>query len=120
MGIETAIAIGVLGAVTAGAGGGATLGTAIGIGAVMGGATMGIQAMSGRNVTKVGGKWDPMDPMSPDPLPEVPTAEGAGVTANELMNRKKAAAASGSESMFTNPLGIAGEANIARKTLLGE
>lgn len=52
-------------------------------------------------------------------LPQTPTVKDAEINAKEA-SRQKRIAASRSKSIFTSPLGIGGEAQGARKTLLGE
>ena len=54
---------------------------------------------------------------SPIPLPQAPSQAAAADKAQETINRKRATA---SKSIYTSPLGIAGEAQVARKTLLGQ
>lgn len=54
---------------------------------------------------------------SPMPLPQSPSADVSANKAGEIIRKKKAAM---TQSIYTSPLGIAGEANIARKTLLGQ
>ena len=51
-------------------------------------------------------------PVAPQPTQVAATAEAA------VLTRKKAVAKS--RTVFTSPLGIAGEAEVARKTLLGQ
>ena len=53
---------------------------------------------------------------APTPLPQPPSVENAQAKADEVGRKKRAAA---TQSVYTSPLGVAGEANIARKTLLG-
>jgi hypothetical protein len=55
----------------------------------------------------------------PLPMPEAPKIEDAAAKA-EASARAKRAAMGRSQSIYTSPLGIGGEANIARKTLLGQ
>lgn len=54
---------------------------------------------------------------SPIPLPQPPSVEDSTTKASDIIRRKKA---SMTESIYTSPLGIAGEAQVARKTLLGQ
>lgn len=54
---------------------------------------------------------------APLPLPQAPSPQAAAEKAEETIRRKKAAI---SRSIYTSPLGVAGEANVARKTLLGQ
>ena len=51
------------------------------------------------------------------PLPQSQSADVSANKAGEIIRKKKAAM---TQSIYTSPLGIAGEANIARKTLLGQ
>lgn len=46
--------------------------------------------------------------------------EGASAQAQARITERKRRVTSGSKSIYTSPLGIAGEANLARKTLLGQ
>jgi len=60
----------------------------------------------------------PKQPISaPMPLPQAPRPEAAAEKAAEIGRKKKAVATT---SIYTSPLGVAGEANVARKTLLGQ
>jgi len=54
---------------------------------------------------------------SPLPLPQPPSAAAAGEKAQEVVKKKRAAM---TQSIYTSPLGVAGEAQVARKTLLGQ
>lgn len=54
---------------------------------------------------------------NPLPTPVAPTAEAQGDKAQELVKKKKAAM---TRTVYTSPLGVAGEADVARKTLLGQ
>jgi len=54
---------------------------------------------------------------SPTPLPQPPSVEAAAGKAEEVTRKKRAAM---TQSIYTSPLGVAGEAQIARKTLLGQ
>ena len=53
----------------------------------------------------------------PTPLPQPPSADTAAEKAGEVIKKKRAAM---TQSIYTSPLGVAGEAQIARKTLLGQ
>jgi len=55
----------------------------------------------------------------PLPMPQAPKVEDAAAKA-EASARAKRMAMGRSQSIYTSPLGIGGEANIARKTLLGQ
>lgn len=54
---------------------------------------------------------------SPIPLPQPPSAVDSAAKAEDVIRKKKAAM---SQSVYTSPLGVAGEAQVARKTLLGQ
>lgn len=56
-------------------------------------------------------------PSSPTPLPQAPSADAAIGKAEDVVRKKKT---SMSQSVYTSPLGVAGEAQVARKTLLGQ
>ena len=64
-----------------------------------------------------GGKKDGGPSPSPLPTPEAPKPEEATNNAQDIIKRKRAGM---SQSVYTSPLGVAGEANVARKTLLGQ
>lgn len=51
-------------------------------------------------------------------LPQSPTTSGASINARAEAQRRRQAM-SRSESVYTSPLGLAGEASVARNTLLG-
>lgn len=53
----------------------------------------------------------------PIPLPQPPSAVDSASTGAEVIRKKKSTA---SQSIYTSPLGVSGEAQIARKTLLGQ
>lgn len=67
-----------------------------------------------------GGKKSPAPPPAPAPLPVPPTPEVAAVEADKKLKKKRAAISEGSKSIYTSPLGIAGQADVLRKTLLGQ
>ena len=54
---------------------------------------------------------------SPMPLPKSPDPADSMAKAQDVIRKKKA---SMSQSIYTSPLGVAGEAQVARKTLLGQ
>ena len=79
-------------------------------GLAIGGAAAGItKAISNR-----GGGGGPTAPL---PLPQPPAPSAAADRAQEIGRRKMAAA---TKSIYTSPLGVAGEAQVVRKTLLGQ
>ena len=78
--------------------------------AATGGVSEAVRGIS-RNAAGKGG------PESPIPLPQPPSVPGADEAAQEKVRRKKVAL---SKSVYTSPLGAAGEAQVARKTLLGQ
>ena len=73
-----------------------------------GGASYGVSRMMG------GGK---SSGMSPQPLPQPPSQEDAAGRADKISKQKRAAM---TQSIYTSPLGVAGEAQVARKQLLGQ
>lgn len=54
---------------------------------------------------------------SPLPLPQPPSQAAAADKAGEVIKKKKIAA---TQSIYTSPLGVAGQADVNRKTLLGQ
>lgn len=56
-------------------------------------------------------------PQAPLPLPKPPDTAAVADQANKTIQRKKAAV---SQSIYTSPLGISGQADVARKTLTGQ
>jgi hypothetical protein len=65
-----------------------------------------------------GGKSNPAP--APQPLPVAPTVEASAEKAEDKNRKKKAQISAGSKSIYTSPLGIGGEAQVARKSLLGQ
>lgn len=61
----------------------------------------------------------PEQPKAPA-LPAPPSPQAAEDAGAEAARRKKVAVASAGKTMYTSPLGSAGEASIAKKTLLGQ
>lgn len=53
----------------------------------------------------------------PEPLPQPPSPVAAADKAEDIIKKKRAAI---SQTVYTSPLGVAGEAQVARKTLLGQ
>ena len=72
-----------------------------------GGASYGVSRM-------IGGKSQAMS--SPQPLPQPPSPDVSADKARGIMKKK----ASMTQSIYTSPLGVAGEAQVARKQLLGQ
>lgn len=54
---------------------------------------------------------------APIPLPQAPSPEAAGDKARAVIKNRRAAM---TQSIYTSPLGVAGEAQVVRKTLLGQ
>ena len=54
---------------------------------------------------------------APQPLPVAPSVEDASAKAEDKNKKKRATLAAGSKSVYSSPLGIAGEANVARAGL---
>ena len=54
---------------------------------------------------------------SPLPLPQPPSANAAADKAGKVIKKKHSAM---TQSIYTSPLGVAGEAQVVRKTLLGQ
>lgn len=54
---------------------------------------------------------------SPAPLPQPPSPEAADEKARKIVNRKRSSA---SQTVYTNPLGVGGQADVAKKVLLGQ
>jgi len=60
---------------------------------------------------------------APQPLPQAPTVDDAAEKAEEKNKKKRQTLAAGSKSIYSSPLGVQGEANVARaglKAKLGE
>lgn len=53
----------------------------------------------------------------PMPLPQAPRPEASQAAGEEAVRKKRA---SMTKTIYTSPLGVAGEADVARKTLLGQ
>lgn len=53
---------------------------------------------------------------TPTPLPQPPSIEDAADKANKISAARKASA---TDTVFTNPIGIGGQADVAKKVLLG-
>lgn len=54
---------------------------------------------------------------TPAPLPQAPSPEDAASKATTTVAKRKSAM---SQTVYSNPLGIAGQADVSRKTLLGQ
>lgn len=54
---------------------------------------------------------------APTPLPQPPSSDTAQAKAEEIGRKKRGAM---TRSIYTSPLGVGGEAQVARKTLLGQ
>jgi len=66
--------------------------------------------------TALSGGFDKSEPM---PMPQAPdTSKAEGAAKDETKRRKQAVARS--KSIFTSPLGLADQADIGKKTLLGQ
>lgn len=63
-----------------------------------------------------GGKKQEAAP-TPAPLPTPPAVEDASANAEDKNKKKRATMAAGSKSIYSSPLGIEGEANVARAGL---
>ena len=56
-------------------------------------------------------------PVAPLPLPAAPDTSAIAAQAQQTIQQRKA---SMDQSIYTSPLGISGQANVVRKTLLGQ
>lgn len=54
---------------------------------------------------------------APIPVPQAPNPDDAASKAKDVVDRKRAGM---SQTIFTDPLGVGGQANIVRKTLTGQ
>ncbi len=79
--------------------------------AALGGVGAGLAASKAMSGAKGGGMQSPM------PLPQAPSAADAIAKGDAMAARKRAAT---TKSIYTSPLGVSGEAQVARKTLLGQ
>lgn len=70
-------------------------------------------AVAAKSIMGSGPKMD----SSPAALPQPPSPDGAQAKAEAGAARRKASL---TETVFTSPLGIGGEAQLARKTLTGQ
>lgn len=54
---------------------------------------------------------------APLPLPQAPSVDDASARGEAISRKRKA---SQTQSIYSSPLGVSGEAQVARKTLLGQ
>ena len=54
------------------------------------------------------------------PLPAGPNIDETNAAASDMANKRRKVLASEGKSIYTSPLGVTGEANVVRKTLLGQ
>ena len=66
-----------------------------------------------------GGKKESAPP-APAPLPVAPTPDDAQAKADDTIKKKKAAVQTSGQSVYSNPLGIQGQADVNKKVLLGQ
>ncbi len=71
----------------------------------------------GRAIKGLFGGGSKPEPPTPKPLPNSPKPEYSAAKAAETIRRRKA---NQTQTVFGSPLGLAGEANVARKRLLGQ
>ena len=90
------------------------IGTATAIIAGLAGIGAGLGAFG---VSKMGEKKGGGAPPPAPSLPSAPSPEAGEEKAGEAARRRRAAM---TQTTYTSPLGTAGQANIARKTLLGQ
>lgn len=86
---------------------GTTAAIMLGLGAA--GAAVGVSQMIG------GGSKQ--NASSPIPLPQPPSQEASQSKAEDIIRRKTS---SMSQSVYTSPLGVSGQADVAKKVLLGQ
>lgn len=73
---------------------------------------------AGFGVSKIiGGSQKQSQPSSPQPLPQPPSPEASAAKAEDVVRKRKAAA---TQTIYGSPLGLSGEANVAKKMLLGQ
>ena len=72
-------------------------------------------AAAGVGASKLMGGKSPS--FSTTPLPQAPSVADAAAKGEETARRRRATT---TQTVYSSPLGVAGEANIARKTLLGQ
>ncbi len=56
-------------------------------------------------------------PVAPQPLPQAPIPQASAEQAEESVRKRRSAA---TKTVFTDPLGVSGQADIVRKTLTGQ
>jgi hypothetical protein len=122
VGTLAAIGAAIGGALTAGSAAGAAAGAVIGstagviaTGASIATGVVGVTKLASGSKGSKGGAGD----NSPLPLPQTPTVDAASTKAADVVSKKRAGMAA-SDSVYTSPLGIAGQAQVARKTLTGQ
>ena len=103
-------------------GGLALAGASIGSGAGFTAAGLAIGAGVGVGLSAIGrsggGKGDGSDtPYAPQPLPAPPKIDAAADEAQKQALKRRGAA---TKTVFTDPLGVGGQADIVRKTLTGQ
>ena len=54
---------------------------------------------------------------TPPPLPQAPSPDDSAVKAQSLANKRRAAL---TQTVYTSPLGVTGQADVTRKTLTGQ
>ena len=74
-------------------------------------------ASAGFGLSKLMSKGAENVSSSPQPLPQPPNAAEAMSKAEDVVRKKRAV---NTQSIYTSPLGISGQAQIARKSLLGQ
>jgi hypothetical protein len=78
-------------------------------------AAMGVAG--GMAASKMSSGGNKSQAVAPTPLPQAPSPEASSDSAVEIAKRKRAGM---SQTTFTSPLGIGDQAQIAKKTLLGQ
>lgn len=81
------------------------------------GAAAGTTAVISKSKSNSGGSGGAAPEPNPLPLPQAPKPEATAEKAQETMKKKRVAQ---TRSVYTSPLGVGGEADIARKTLTGQ
>jgi hypothetical protein len=76
-----------------------------------GGAAAGASVYSSKQAAK-----SAKNASGPTPLPQAPSIESSQQTASDAIRKKRTGL---TRTNYTSPLGVAGEAGIAKKTLLG-